>query len=105
MEKQKLVYYRTASNFLLEFIPYKVLKKNRVFLGKLLRKIEKRKSRYDKQIKITLEFEEPSERLAIIIMEKELTPEEIAKIIDPDNTFLDECEEVVTERFRKDSQS
>ncbi len=30
---------------------------------------------------------------------KKLTPEEIAKIIDPDNTFLDECEEVIKHRF------
>jgi len=31
-----------------------------------------------------------------------MTPEEIAKIIDPDNTFLDECEEVVKQRFGED---
>ena len=30
---------------------------------------------------------------------KTLTPDEIAKIIDPDNTFLDECREVVKEIF------
>jgi len=30
---------------------------------------------------------------------KKLTPEEIAKIIDPDNTFLDECEKVIKHRF------
>lgn len=28
-------------------------------------------------------------------MEKETTPEEIAKIIDPDNTFIQECEKIV----------
>lgn len=32
---------------------------------------------------------------------KQITSEEIAKLIDPDNTFLDECEEVVKESFGK----
>jgi len=31
-----------------------------------------------------------------------LTPEEIAKIIDPDNTFLEECENVIKwKKFRE----
>jgi len=31
---------------------------------------------------------------------KELTPEEIAKTIDPDNSFLGECKDVVEDRFK-----
>jgi len=30
--------------------------------------------------------------------------ERIAKLIDPDGTFLDECEEVVKERWKKKKQ-
>ncbi len=30
---------------------------------------------------------------------EKLTPEKIAKIIDPDNTFLDECDEIIRRRF------
>jgi len=32
---------------------------------------------------------------------KKLTSKEIASIIDPNNSFLDECEEVVKKRFKK----
>ncbi len=37
-------------------------------------------------------------------MKKKITAEEIAKIIDPDNTFLDECEKVVKWRFGKKNE-
>ena len=33
-----------------------------------------------------------------------MQPEEIAKIIDPDNTFLDECKEAVKWRKRNQKQ-
>lgn len=37
-------------------------------------------------------------------MVKKLTLKEIADLIDPDHTFLDECEHVVKKRFDKESE-
>ena len=54
--KTKLVYYRTATSSLLYLIPLSILKKNKRFWGLLLKEIKKRKSGYDKKIKITIEI-------------------------------------------------